>query len=250
MPPRLSLRALAPVYVTTTSSIPTFLVPFLSLMPQSSSQIRHASILGDLRNTPGSYSKKIRRGRGPSSGKGEKSGRGTHGQKARGKVPAHFTGGQTPEEITHGHYGFKKHPHRRDVASESRHHPILGRCWSVLNPSNPITLRELCSSRAIHGIKDGVKLLARGSTALTSAVHLVVSRASRSAIQAVEALGGNGHNSILHAVGYQEDQDGTDAPLRLATMGPRQTCKSDVDRSRSGHGTVEGKRRGLRVPSS
>ena len=59
-----------------------------------------------------------------------------------------------------------------------------------LDPARPITLRELASSRAIHGVKEGVKLLARGSTSLTSAMHLVVTRASRSAIAAVEALGG------------------------------------------------------------
>ena len=30
-----------------------------------------------------------------------------------------------------------------------------------LDPSQPITIKELCSSRCLHGIKDGVKLLAR-----------------------------------------------------------------------------------------
>ena len=59
-----------------------------------------------------------------------------------------------------------------------------------LDPTQPITLKELTRTRAIHGIKDGVKLLARGATALTTPVHLVVSKASQSAIAAVEALGG------------------------------------------------------------
>jgi len=59
-----------------------------------------------------------------------------------------------------------------------------------LDPSLPITLKELTSTRAIHGIKDGVKLLARGATALTTPINIVVSRASQSAIAAVEALGG------------------------------------------------------------
>lgn len=59
-----------------------------------------------------------------------------------------------------------------------------------LDPSQPITLKELTRTRAIHGIKDGVKLLARGATALTTPVHLVVSKASEQAIAAVEALGG------------------------------------------------------------
>lgn len=59
-----------------------------------------------------------------------------------------------------------------------------------LNPSLPITLRELASTRAVHGIKDGIKLLARGATGLTTPINIVVSRASQSAIAAVEALGG------------------------------------------------------------
>ena len=59
-----------------------------------------------------------------------------------------------------------------------------------IDPSKPITLRELAATRAVHGIKDGIKLLARGATALTTPINIVVSRASQSAIAAVEALGG------------------------------------------------------------
>ena len=59
-----------------------------------------------------------------------------------------------------------------------------------INPAKPITLKELTATRAIHGVKDGVKLLSRGATALTSKINVVVSRASASAISAVEALGG------------------------------------------------------------
>jgi large subunit ribosomal protein L15 len=59
-----------------------------------------------------------------------------------------------------------------------------------IDPTKPITLRELSATRAIHGIKDGIKLLARGASALTSPINIVVSRASQSAIAAVEALGG------------------------------------------------------------
>lgn len=61
-----------------------------------------------------------------------------------------------------------------------------------LDPSKPITLKELSASRALHGVKEGgVKLLARGAIALTTPIHLVVSRASQAAIAAVEALGGS-----------------------------------------------------------
>jgi large subunit ribosomal protein L15 len=59
-----------------------------------------------------------------------------------------------------------------------------------LDPREPITLKELVRSRCIHGIKDGVKLLARSSEKLSTPVEIVVSRASAAAIEAIEAVGG------------------------------------------------------------
>ena len=59
-----------------------------------------------------------------------------------------------------------------------------------IDPQQPITLKELARTRAVHGIKDGIKLLARGGPALTTPINIVVSRASQQAIAAVEALGG------------------------------------------------------------
>lgn len=70
-------------------------------------QGRSSSILATLSDTPGAYNKRIRRGRGPSSGKGKTSGRGHKGQKQHGKVPARFQGGQTPQNVVHGERGFK-----------------------------------------------------------------------------------------------------------------------------------------------
>lgn len=110
MPPRLTLRPQAfraDSFLPTTSSssissIPSFLLPFL----HTPSSHRHASILTTLRDRPGAYNRKIRRGRGPASGKGGKSGRGSDGQKQHGKVPEGFNGGQTPEHIVHGKFGF------------------------------------------------------------------------------------------------------------------------------------------------
>ena len=59
-----------------------------------------------------------------------------------------------------------------------------------LDPSKPITMVELNSSRCLHGVKDGVKLLARGKEELTTPINIIVSRASAEAIAAVEKLGG------------------------------------------------------------
>lgn len=102
MPPRLPLLSKAAVAVRAPAYQPLapFLYPFLG-------QQRSASILGSLSDTKGAYNKRIRRGRGPSSGKGKTSGRGHKGQKQHGKVPAGFNGGQTPDEVVHGTRGFE-----------------------------------------------------------------------------------------------------------------------------------------------
>src|SRR3569833_925423 len=68
------------------------LVPLFSAL---SIQTRSASILADLRDYPGAQQKRIRVGRGPSSGYGKTSGRGQKGQRAHGKVKPWFQGGQT-----------------------------------------------------------------------------------------------------------------------------------------------------------
>lgn len=77
-----------------------FLYPFLL------GHRRCASILSSLSDVTSSYNKKIRRGRGPASGKGKTSGRGHKGQGQHGKVPYQFNGGQTPDEVVAGKRGW------------------------------------------------------------------------------------------------------------------------------------------------
>jgi large subunit ribosomal protein L15 len=78
-----------------------------------------------------------------------------------------------------------------------------------LDPSKPITMKELHKSRCLHGVKrHGVKLLARvrrdrprrpfpqltrsqNPQHLTTAINIVVSRASADAIARIESLGGS-----------------------------------------------------------
>ena len=143
MPPRLPFRlaTITSTPVTTTSSIPSFLVPFLHTSPQPSqlqalSQSRHASILSELSDRPGAYNRRIRRGRGPASGKGGKSGRGSDGQKQHGKVPFGFNGGQTPEHIVHGKYGFQN-VYVQESSSSSRCIEAFSCKPAILRPLHP-----------------------------------------------------------------------------------------------------------------
>lgn len=60
-----------------------------------------------------------------------------------------------------------------------------------LDPKKPITPREIIRSGVIgSSIKDGIKLLARGGETLKTPIDIMVSRASASAIKAVEDAGG------------------------------------------------------------
>ncbi|KAL8701067.1 MAG: hypothetical protein Q9201_005109 [Fulgogasparrea decipioides] len=185
MPPTLQKAVRTPWFPSLSiSRISTSFLPFL--YPQQ----RPASILSGISDNPGAYHKKIRRGRGPSSGKGKTSGRGHKGQKQHGKVPRGFNGGQTPDEVVHGIRGFD------NVFSVDMKPLNLEKVQSWvdqgrLDPSKPITIRELAKSRCVSQVKDGVKLLAKGSEHLTFPLHIITSRASASAIAAVEAAGGS-----------------------------------------------------------
>ncbi len=59
-----------------------------------------------------------------------------------------------------------------------------------LDPTLQITPKELIESRLVGSVKDGIKILSRGSECLKQPIDVMVSRASGSAIAAIEAAGG------------------------------------------------------------
>ncbi|KIO20223.1 hypothetical protein M407DRAFT_139851 [Tulasnella calospora MUT 4182] len=150
--------------------------------------------LHTLRPAPGSQHTQKRLGRGQGSGRGGTSTRGHKGQKARsgnGKPKAGFEGGQTPITRRFPKRGFTN-PTAREFAPVNldrlQHWIDAGRLTS--SPQNPITARELLLSGCIHNVKDGVKLLGDGAEQLKSPVFVELSRASKSAISAIESKGG------------------------------------------------------------
>ncbi|KAI0371749.1 ribosomal protein L15 [Pilatotrama ljubarskyi] len=150
--------------------------------------------LFNLSPAPGSQSTQKRLGRGRSSGLGKTSGRGHKGQKARagnGKPKAGFEGGQTPIVKLFPKRGFVNQNAKvyAPVNLDRIQHWIdQGRLTS--SPEKPITARELLLSGCIHNVHDGIKLLGDGAEHLKTAIHITPSRASKSAIRAVEKLGG------------------------------------------------------------
>ncbi|CAJ2506796.1 Uu.00g079820.m01.CDS01 [Anthostomella pinea] len=161
----------------------------VGLFAALSVQTRSASILANLSDNRGAHQKRIRVGRGPSSGKGKTSGRGHKGQKQHGHVKPWFQGGQTPLIFQKGRLGFENF--RADVLSEVNLDKLQE--WidtGRIDATKQITPKELIQSKLVGTVKDGIKLLARGADGLKQPVDIIVSRASASAIDAVEKAGG------------------------------------------------------------
>ncbi|KDE07340.1 hypothetical protein MVLG_02382 [Microbotryum lychnidis-dioicae p1A1 Lamole] len=151
------------------------------------------SHLGNLSPAPGSTHKRKRVGRGIGSGRGGTSGRGHKGQGARsgnGKPALHFAGGQTPLTRAYPKRGFTNTERQEwTPLNLDRLQHWIDR--GLIDPSRPITMSELKRSKCVHGIKHGVKLLGDGADKWnTPNVNIVVSRASQSAIKAIESLNG------------------------------------------------------------
>lgn len=131
-----------------------------------------------------------RLGRGLGSGKGKTGGRGTKGQKARGKIPTGFIGGTLPL--------YKKLPYRRGYHRDGVHRSTsLPKKVKALNLSDleklasksEVTLELLLTEKLItvRDVKSGVKILGTGEIKNALIVKLPVSASAR---RKIEAAGG------------------------------------------------------------
>ena len=145
--------------------------------------------LNELKDKPGARHARKRVGRGLGSGLGKTAGRGGKGQTARsgGGKPG-FEGGQMPIYRRLPKRGFNKP--NRDRFNEVN----LGRIQSALDaerldPGQPVTPEALLAAGVITRAFDGVRLLGKGE--LKAKLSFVVHHASKSAVAAVEKLGGS-----------------------------------------------------------
>ena len=126
-----------------------------------------------------------RRGRGPASGQGKTGGRGHKGQKARsgGGVPPWFEGGQMPLNRRLPKRGFTN---------------IFRKTFQVVNLESlnrfaegfEIDAAVLADAGLVKYADRPIKLLGRGMLEAKS-LKITVDKASKSAISAVEAVGGS-----------------------------------------------------------
>ena len=137
--------------------------------------------LHDLHPTPGSRRPARRVGRGHGSGRGKTAGRGTKGQKARGKTAAWFEGGQTPLHIrTPKLHGFKN---RFRVA----YAPVNLARLSEAAKGTLITPAVLEHDGLVRDLKLPIKVLGHGDA--PSGVTIHAHAFSRTALDKLAAAG-------------------------------------------------------------
>ncbi|KZO95813.1 ribosomal protein L15 [Calocera viscosa TUFC12733] len=188
-----SWRALAAVRPTTSfAPVRTFLNPTRLYATSAFKSPAPRIHLGNLAPAPHSTKQRKRLGRGQGSGRGGTSTKGHKGQKARKGGPRRgFEGGQTPltqRFPKRGFHNFLEREYAPLNLERLQHWIDQGRV--EVSGERAITATELLRSRAIHQIHDGVKLLGDGAQYFHTAINIIVSRASKSAIKAIEDAGG------------------------------------------------------------
>ena len=137
--------------------------------------------LNELKPAAGSRSKRLRKGRGLSSGHGFTSGRGTKGQKAHGKTRLGFEGGQMPL--------YRQIPKRGFTNINRKEYAIVN--LSTLDrfeDGTEVTPQLLMESGIVKNLKSGVKVLGNGK--LTKKLTVKANKFSASAVTDIEAAGG------------------------------------------------------------
>jgi large subunit ribosomal protein L15 len=145
--------------------------------------------LNQLSDNPGARKNRIRVGRGIGSGKGKTGGRGGKGQTARtGVAIKGFEGGQMPLFRRLPKKGFNN-IFRLDLTEVN-----LGRLQEAidakrLDAGQTVDGAALVAAGLLSRVRDGVRLLGKGE--LKTKLTIEVAGASKSAIAAVEKLGGS-----------------------------------------------------------
>jgi len=145
--------------------------------------------LNQIKDNPGARTRKKLLGRGIGSGRGKTSGRGGKGQTARSGVALNgFEGGQNPI--------YRRLPKRGFVNIHAQ--PLFELTFDKINalikvkkidPAKPINRDILVSAKAMKNWHQGISLIATGR--LEQKITFEITRASSSAKEAVEKLGGS-----------------------------------------------------------
>lgn len=137
--------------------------------------------LNELKPSEGSRFKRLRKGRGLSSGHGFTSGRGTKGQKAHGKTRLGFEGGQMPL--------YRQIPKRGFTNINRKEYAIVNlTALNKFDDGTEVTPQVLVENGVVKNLKSGVKVL--GSGKLEKKLTVKANKFSASTVSAIEAAGG------------------------------------------------------------
>ena len=143
--------------------------------------------LNELVDNDGARKKRIRVGRGSSSGKGKTAGRGIKGQTSRSGVAIKgFEGGQMPIHMRLPKRGFNK-PNRKKLNTVNLGRLQLAIEAGKLAKGGTVSAATLVAAGIIRRELDGVRVLAKGE--LKEKLDFDVAGMSKAARQAVEKLG-------------------------------------------------------------
>jgi len=157
--------------------------------------------LNQIADCPGATHNAKRVGRGIGSGTGKTGGRGVKGQKSRSGVSVKgFEGGQMPLHRRLPKRGFK------NIFAKEYNEVGLGRVQQAIDAGKldgkaAVTAESLVAAGVLKRVKDGVRLLCNGE--LKAAVAFEIAGATKTAIAAVEKVGGS--VTILEAAAKQAE---------------------------------------------
>ncbi|MCK5284521.1 MAG: 50S ribosomal protein L15 [Alphaproteobacteria bacterium] len=145
--------------------------------------------LNKIQPAKGSSKKKLIVGRGIGSGKGKTCGSGQKGQKARSGVAIKgFEGGQMPLHQRLPKLGFRNTPFATKLSELSIAKLQAAIDNKKIDAKKEIDEDTLVAAGVVRRKKDGIKLLATGE--IKTKVNLKITKASKSAQQAIEKAGG------------------------------------------------------------
>ncbi len=146
--------------------------------------------LNQIRDNPGARHVRKTVGRGIGSGLGKTSGRGGKGQTARSGVALNgFEGGQTPLHRRIPKRGFNN-IFRRDFQELNLASLQKAIDDGKLGAAETITVKGLVTAGIIRRERDGLRLLGDGKDVFKAKVTIEVAGASKSAVAAIEKVGG------------------------------------------------------------
>jgi len=178
--------------------------------------------LNEFSPSPGSTKNRRRIGRGIGSGKGKTAGSGHNGQKSRsGAAIKGFEGGQMPF--------YRRLPKRGFTNIFRKEYDIIntGRLQKAvddgrLDANNPVDEAVLKAAGLVRGSRDGVRVLAKGE--LSAALTIDVAGASKSAVAAVEKVGGT--------ITLRPDKETLEVSKKVKGNGDKKTGKSNKNKSK------------------